>query len=65
MCPQQIYRRGLLGLGSLRDATNCQETGGPREWGGLEGEGIGSGVGTSSWRGKGGGMDSQRVTRSE
>jgi len=36
------YSRGLLGLGSVReDAPNPQETGRPRDWGGLVGWGAG------------------------
>jgi len=38
MSPPHIYSRGLLGLGSVREnVPNPQETGIPREWGGLVG----------------------------
>jgi hypothetical protein len=43
------YSRRLLGLGSVKEhAPKPQETGDPREWGGLVGWGLG--VGTSQWR---------------
>jgi len=43
MKPQPMYSRGLLGLCSVReDASNTQETGGPREFRGLVGC-VGSG----------------------
>lgn len=54
---QHIYSTGLPGLGSVReDALNPQDTGGPREFRGLMGQGLGAGK--FSWRqgGQGGGM---------
>jgi hypothetical protein len=59
MRPQHIYSRGLLGLGWVREnALNPQESGGPREFRGLVGCGIGGRGGyifmeTITW---GGGM---------
>jgi hypothetical protein len=50
--PQNIYSRGLLGLGSIKDdAPNPQETGGPREFAGQVG--LGMEVGTFSCRQEG------------
>jgi hypothetical protein len=42
MRPQHTYSRGLPCLGSVKeDAANPQETGGPREFRGLAGWGVG------------------------
>jgi hypothetical protein len=49
--PQHTYSRGLLGLCSFRDdAPNLQESGGPREFRGQ----VGWGLGASMWRRWGG-----------
>jgi hypothetical protein len=42
--PQHVFRRGLQGLGLVRDdAPNSQETGGPRDFRGLMWVGVGGG----------------------